>query len=142
MKRKIVLEDEIDRWIEEGRTYRWMADEYMRKYNLDVSPSLFSSYRYRKGLGRKISRDEELIPWVVERQHRWEYPLAMLRVEGRRREGRPLRESDARKVDSWKRDMQERGVVVHYDPLTEAGFYYVPKRPGVDNDLIRVPDGA
>ena len=40
-KRKIPKEgeEEVRRWIEdEGRTYKWMVEEYDRKYNLKVSP--------------------------------------------------------------------------------------------------------
>ena len=62
----------------------------------------------------------------------------MLRVEGRRRAGREIRPQDEARLPSFKRDLTERGLVVHYDPDTEQGFFYVPARPE-DADLIRVP---
>jgi len=37
------------------------------------------------------------------------------------------------------RELAGRGLVVHYDADTEQGVCYVPRRPGVDLDLIREP---
>ena len=139
---KIQNEDEIKRWFEEGRTYAWMAEEYDRKYNLQVVPSMFANLRRRRGWDRRITRDDELIPWLIKEQHRWAYPVVMLRVEARRRAGHEIREVDAVRVEPWKRELLEKGLVVHYDPDTEDGFFYVPARPGIDTDLIRVPGSA
>jgi hypothetical protein len=36
--------------------------------------------------------------------------------------------------------MEEDGTVLHYDPDTEQGWFYVPKRDGIDTDLIRKPE--
>ncbi|MCK0112414.1 hypothetical protein MWU75_09720 [Ornithinimicrobium sp. F0845] len=84
----------------------------------------------------------DLIPWEVRDQHGWEYPLAMLRVEARRRAGEQLRTIDIERVTGWKRSLQHRGAVVDYDPGTHEGFRYVPRRVGVDLDLIREPSGG
>lgn len=135
---KIVNEQEVIRWFEEGRTYQWMVDEYRRKYNIETVPSLWGNFRRRRGLTRRITRDDELIPWHVKREHRWAYPLAMLRVEGRVRDGRPIREEDRVRHESWKQMLAEENVVVHYDPDTEEGFFYVP-RGEHDQDLIHQP---
>lgn len=136
---KIVNESEVIHWFEEGKTYQWMCDEYLRKYNIETVPSLWGNFRRRRGLARRITRDDELIPWFVLERHRWAYPLAMLRVEARRRAGRAIREVDFARLAPWRQDLVERSLVVHYDPATEQGFFYVPARPD-DADLIRVPD--
>lgn len=135
-------ESEVIRWIEEGRTYRWMVEEYLRKYNRVVSQSMFSNFRARRGLSRRYARDDNLIPWQVKpvKNHLWSYPLAMLRVESRRRSGMELRPLDEQRLTAWKEDLYERGRVVHYDPDTEQGWFYVPRRQGIDLDLIREPD--
>jgi hypothetical protein len=135
---KIVNEQEVVRWFEEGRTYQWMVEEYKRKYNIETVPSLWGNFRRRRGLPRRITRDDELIPWFVDERHRWAYPLAMLRVEGRRRAGRPLRAADQRRLDSWLQYLHDENVVVHYDPQTRDGFFYVPRESG-DDDIIRRP---
>lgn len=137
---KIQDEAEVIRWIEEGKTYQWMTDEYRRKYNIDTVPSLWSNFRRRKGLNRRITRDDTLIPWAVNVEHRWGYPLAMLRVEARRRAGMELRETDASRLEAWKANLEETNAVVHYDPDTEEGWHYVPRRKGIDKDLIREPE--
>lgn len=136
---KIQSEQEIKQWFEEGRTYGWMAEEYQRKYDIEIVPSAFANLRRRRGWDRRITRDDELIPWAVKDEHRWAYPVVMLRVEARQRAGREIRKVDADRLGPWKRELMENGLVVHYDPNTEDGFFYVPARPGIDTDLIRVP---
>ena len=66
---KIQDEAEAIRWIAEGRTYAWIVEEYRRKYAIDTSLSMWSNLRRRKGLDRRIVRDDELIPWAVAPQH-------------------------------------------------------------------------
>ena len=138
--RKIVDEGEVKRWIEEGRTYAWMTEEYERKYNIETSLSMWSNFRRRHGLDRRIARDDDLIPWAVKREHRWRYPVAMLRHEARLRAGMESAEDIPEKVAAWKESLAAENVVVHYDPATDEGFFYVPRREGIDRDLIRVPD--
>lgn len=137
---KIVDEGEVKRWFEEGRTYEWMVDEYLRKYNIEISLSAFGNFRRRKGLARRIVRNDDLIPWEVQKHHRWEEPVVMLRAEARRRARRELKAKDARDLESWKRRLREADRVVHYDPDTVEGFWLVPRRPGIDLDLIREPE--
>lgn len=137
-KRKIVDEGEVIRWFEEGKTYQWMIDEYKRKYHIETVPSMWGNFRRRKGLERRIVRDDDLIPWFVKEEHRWAYPLAMLRAEARRRAGKQLTETDAGRLESWKEMLEEESAVVHYDPETEEGFFYIPRQPE-DDDIIHRP---
>ena len=137
---KIQDEAEVIRWIEEGKTYQWISDEYKRKYNIVTVPSLWSNFRRRKGLERRIARNDDLIPWAVNPEHRWGYPLAMLRVEARKRAGMELREVDDVRLEAWKANLEESNAVVHYDPDTDEGWFYVPRRKGIDRDLMREPE--
>ncbi|AOQ26928.1 immunity repressor [Streptomyces phage Rana] len=136
--RKIQDEGEVLRWFEEGRTYDWMVEEYKRKYNIETVPSLWGNFRRRRGLPRRIVRDDDLIPWLIKEEHRWLYPLAMLRVEARLRAGAKVSELELSRVTNWKQMLEEEGAVVHYDPDTEDGFFYVPRQPG-DEDIIHKP---
>ncbi|WLW38507.1 transcriptional repressor [Streptomyces phage Vanseggelen] len=138
--RKIQDEGEVIRWFEEGRTYDWMVKEYRRKYNIETVPSLWGNFRRRRGLQRRITRNDELIPWQVKPEHRWLYPIGMLRVEARRREKgeEALSELEATRLASWKKMLADEGAVVHYDPDTEQGFFYIPREKG-DVDLVHVP---
>ena len=129
---KIQDEREVLRWFAEGRTYQWMVEEYRRKY------SMWGNFRRRRGLDQRLTRDADLIPWKVEREHRWDYDLVMLRVEARRRSGAVLTANDTRRLQAWKQRLATSGHVVTYDPT--AGFTHVPPRRDVDTDLIRTPD--
>jgi hypothetical protein len=138
-KRKIVDEAEVLRWFEEGRTYAWMQAEYLRKYDVDTVSSMWSNFRHRKGLDRRIERNDDLIPWAVERAHRWAYPLQMLRAEARRRAGMENPAPVQDRLNGWLANMRRDNTVVEYDPSSEDGFSYVP-RGFADADLIRVPE--
>ena len=136
--RKIQDEGEVLRWFEEGRTYDWMVEEYKRKYNIETVPSLWGNFRRRRGLPRRIVRDDDLIPWLIKEEHRWLYPLAMLRVEARLRAGAKVSELELSRVTNWKQMLEDEGAVVHYDPDTEDGFFYIPRQAG-DDDIIHKP---
>lgn len=135
---KIVNEQEVIRWFEEGCTYHWMVEEYRRKYNIETVPSMWGNFRRRRGLNRRITRDDELIPWHVKPEHRWAYPVAMLRAEARKRAGSDLSNSDEIRLKHWRKMLKEENVVVEYDPDTIEGFFYV-KRQKSDDDIIRRP---
>ncbi|MGC9669470.1 hypothetical protein ACNTMW_23320 [Planosporangium sp. 12N6] len=137
---KVVNEQEAIRWIEEGRTYRWIIEEYRRKYNIETTISMWGNFRRRRGLDLRIIHDTELMPWKVEEQHRWQYAPMMLRAVGRQRAGYPISAELEPRVESWLRARREDDTVVHYDSDTDEGWFYVPRRPGIDTDLIRVPD--
>jgi hypothetical protein len=130
---------EVKRWFEEGRTYAWMVEEYERKYNLQVTVSLFTHFRHRMGLPKRDVRDTSLVPWEVKREHRWSHPLAMLRAEARVRAGEPLAGRLNQKHASFMRKLEEQNLVVSYDPETPEGFHLVPREPG-DEDIVRMPE--
>lgn len=130
---------EFTHWWNEGKTYQWIVDEYRRKYNIEITPGTIGNWRARLGLERRQQRSLELVPWYVEPKHAYRHNLAMLRAEGRRRAGAPLSAIQQRRLDSWLAFMREEDCVVHYDPDTEEGFHLVPRRPGIDKDLVRVP---
>lgn len=138
--RKIQDEAEVVRWFEEGRTYDWMVEEYLRKYGIETAPSMWGNFRRRKGLDKRLVRNDDLIPWAIKEEHRWRNPVLMLRAVARQREGKTLDPNTERALKSWLRSMEENDAVVHYDPDTEDGFFYVPRRPEIDKDLIREPE--
>lgn len=131
---------EFTKWWNEGKTYQWIIDEYRRKYHIEITPSAIGNWRARLGLERRQQRSLDLIPWTVEERHRYRHALAMLRAEARRRAGAPLSAIQKTRLDSWMAFMKEEDAVVHYDPETEEGFFYVPRREGVDKDLVRMPE--
>lgn len=139
---KLQDRDEFIRWYQEGKTYSWIVEEYLRKYNIEIGAGTVSNWRHQLGLEKRQVRDANLIPWTVEREHRQSHLLNMLRAEVRRRAGEPVAPSVERKLAGWLRNMAADDTVVHYDPETEQGWFLVPRRPGVDLDLIREPDAV
>lgn len=138
--RKIQDEGEVRRWYDEGLTYQWMVDEYLRKYNIDTTVQQFSNLRWRRGWPKRLARYMDLVPWRVRHEHLGRYPVAMLRRVARMRNGAEMSDADMERIESWLASLKEENAVVHYDPNTEEGFFYVPRRAGIDTDLIRVPD--
>lgn len=136
MSRKIQDTGEVRRWIEEGRTYKWMAEEYARKYNIEISPTTFSEFRRREGIDGRNVRNDELIPWAVKPGHRWAYQVQMLRAEGRRRAGLDMNPASAGHLEVFLRSLAENDAVVHYEPETEQGFFYVPREPGTRTSSV------
>jgi hypothetical protein len=137
-KTKIVDEAEARKWMEAGKPYSWMQQQYRDKYNIDTSYSMWGNLRRKWGYGLRMQHDDQLIPWKVEPQHRWAYPLAMLRAESRVRRGEELREQDARKLPAFLKKLEDENLVVMYEPRTEEGFWLVPREPE-DTDIIRTP---
>ncbi|MGA5019237.1 hypothetical protein ACPCAA_17695 [Streptomyces griseoincarnatus] len=139
--RKIQNESEVIRWFEEGRTYEWMQQTYREKYNIETTVPMWAAFRRRKGLDRRNLRADNLLPWKVKAEHRHLYPAIMLRCEARLRAGRELNERDTKRLANWKTMLDEDKLVVHYDPDTTEGFFYIPREER-DTDLIREPQVA
>ncbi|MBT2544519.1 hypothetical protein J7E99_28425 [Streptomyces sp. ISL-44] len=148
---KIVDEQEVIRWFNDGLTYPEMQKLYWDKYQIKTTAPMWSSFRRRRGLDRRNLRADDLLPWRMKEEHRHQYPPIMLRIEARLREEeaalgrgeeprRPVSDRDKKRLDSWKKGLKADGqdLVVHYDPDTEEGFFLVPRRPE-DSDLIRNP---
>jgi len=136
---KIQDEAEVRRWFEEGRTYQWMIEEYRRKYNIETVPSMWGNFRRRRGLVRRINRDDDMIPWEVKPEHRWNYHVTMLRAAARREAGLSNNAQAEARLDSWLATLSSGDRVVDYDPDSPDGFSLVPRREGVDTGLIREP---
>ncbi|MFG2147368.1 hypothetical protein ACGFRG_24755 [Streptomyces sp. NPDC048696] len=136
--KKIVDESEVLRWFEENRTYDWMIETYEKKYGIETTRGMWATFRRRRGLDRRNVRDDELIPWKVNEEHRYAYPVLMLRAEARRKAGKELTPEDTKRLASWKADLKAEDVVVHYDPEHPDGWFYVPRTEG-DAELIHPP---
>lgn len=139
--KKIEYEHELVRLLEEGKSPSEISRWYLETKKLDIAPGTISVFKHRRGVGHAHhERNRDLIPWVLLPQHRPRYPAKMLRLEARRRAGKELTPENQTRLDAWLEQRQMTDTVVHYDPETDQGFWYVARRPGVDDDLIRVWD--
>jgi hypothetical protein len=127
---------EVALWFAEGRSWEWMISAYRTRYGIETTPRMWTDFQRWYRLG-ELERSHALIPWQVQRQHRWSYAVMMLRTEWRRRVGIEVSPDMRARLDRWLTQLREDGTVVDYDP--ETGFHYVSRRPGVDLDLIREP---
>lgn len=137
---KIVDEQEVLRWFAEGKTYQQMSQIYREKYGIETVPSLWGNFRRRRGLDARIARDTALIPWrTIQPEHRFAYPLAMLRLAAREEAGLPIPEANRTRYENWRKMLADNDFVVHYDPETEDGWFYDHRRPEDGDGIIRQP---
>lgn len=129
---------ELEQWLRSGLTPKQASERYAERGE-KVSPGAIALARHRHGWPRFHMDHSALIPWEIEPQHRRLYDHRMLSEESARRQGRELNPQVEKLLDSWKRRLEEDDLVVHYDPLTEQGWWHIPRRVGIDTDLIRVP---
>lgn len=131
--------EEFRRWHAEGQTYAWMVEEYKRKYNIETSVAMFTNFATRLGLPKRSRKARiSALPWVVKEEHNI-MELTMLRLVARQAEGMSIPVSAGPKLAAWKEFLTEKNWVVHYEPDTDEGFFYVDARPGIDTGFVRVP---
>ena len=138
--RKIQSEDEIKRWNEEGRTFRWMAEEYLRKYNIEISPSTIGSLVSRRGWKAKQVRDPRYMPWRLWPEHKWLLEPMILRALARQRQGLPVPERKEREITNLLATLEQNGTVLHYVPELDPPFIEVPREPQDGDYPVRQPD--
>ena len=80
------------------------------------------------------------IPWAVSPEHAEQEQHQMLRLASRVAGGEPVSGEDQRRLTQWLEDLHAAKAVVHYDPAAKEGWFYVPRRPGIDSGLIREPE--
>lgn len=132
---------ELKRLRDRGKSLREIADHVYDTTGERVTPAAISACLSRAGFALDTPRYDELIPWRVQMRHQKHFFVRMLRLEGRRRAGMPIRPEDERRLDEFIEELRDLGAVIHYNPdYGTDGFYAVPARSGVDMDLIRVPD--
>ena len=137
---KIQSEDEVRRWYEEGRTSDWMADMYLEKYNIEISPRTFYSLASRRGWRPRLVRDPSLIPWKIRPEHRSMGIPVTLRALARQRAGKPVSEKHERMIAALLEDLEANNAVVHYDPeLVPEPFVLIPREAQDGDSLVRQP---
>lgn len=123
---KTMTHAEIAEWVFETTGYR-------------VGRSTVSAALSRAGLTQRVRYDKAL-PWPkIKTVHNGHYAAQMLRAGARIDAGLEISEELEQRYRNWEARLKEEDAVVHYDPNTEDGFFYVKRRPKVDKGLIRNP---
>lgn len=60
-------------------------------------------------------------------------------MESRRRAGVSLTDMELARLEAFNDKLAKADLVIAYDPDTEEGFVFVPRRTGIDLDMIREP---
>jgi hypothetical protein len=143
--RRVPDADQLRAYLDRGLTHAEIADAWFNDSGTRVSRSTVSMAVARFNLKdhspRAHMRHSDLIPWKLEGEHVYKPEARLLRLEGRRRAGHMLREDETRWLENWKQELSEAGAVIHYDPDTEEGFFWVTRADSRvvtegDDDLI------
>ena len=131
---------EMKHYLSRGMTQQQIADAWGEKTGTRPSRSAIGMALVRYGLkaSKPRPRYEELLPWRVRAEHKMHYDARMLRLEGRVRAGKPVSQDLLDDLVAWKQRLAELDAVVHYEPDTEEGFWFVKREPQ-DDDIIRKP---
>ena len=132
-------DDTLKAMWESGMTQEQIAQAIAERTHYAVSRSAVSVALSRAGLTKRV-RYTSTLPWKLKQEHSDSYDAYMLRLAGRIEQGKPLSDDEQRRFDSWTRRLAEAGCVVHYEPRSKQGFWWVPRREGVDTGYIRRPD--
>lgn len=131
---------ELRRMREAGMTHQQIADAVKERTGYTVTRNAVTMALARHGLSESPKRYAEEIPWRVRQKHERHYALAMLRLYARQRRGQQLPQDQAHRLESWLRQLDEHDRVVHYEPNSPDGFYYVPRRAEDEGGVIRRPE--
>ncbi len=132
---------EMHRWAKRGLRNVEILRRLEEEHNIKVVRSAITNWKRRNGYTVRESTPErlELIPWRVAQEHSGDRLYRVLMSEVRLRSGKKLARPDMLRRDRFFREMAEMDgdPVIAYDRTN--GWYLVPRRPGVDKDLIRDP---
>lgn len=129
-------------YLSQGLTQQQIVEAWKRDSGVTVSRSSIAMAIERYGLksSHPRARYDDLLPWRVSLEHANAMEARLLRLESRRRAGQRITHAEERWLDGWLAELKEADAVIHYDPDTEQGFFWIPRAdaaPG--SDLINRP---
>ena len=129
----------LAKWRDEGLTAQQIVARIKEREGVEVAVGTVYAALSRAGLSDRI-RYQDYIPWRVRSDHANAFPLIMLRLAARRSAGQVLPAEREAKLDRWIARLEQEDAVVAYVKDSPDGFYYVPRRHGIDTGLIRISD--
>lgn len=130
----------LRRHAQAGLTQQQMVEAWEKESDIRVSRSAIAMAMRRHGVdaSKPRPRYEDMLPWHVLDEHKYNSQARLLRLEGRRRQGRKLTQRELQWLTTWRQELEAAHAVVMYDPSTEEGFHWV-ERTAEDDDVIRRP---
>lgn len=133
-----------------GATYRQVADWYSQTYRVPVSLDTVRRTALKHGFQPRNATCEDLVKLRVPEEHLMDPEARRLRAYARRLADLPLSDDDATRLDLWLAKLKPEDLVVGWDASLvqedpgdapeDRGWYYTPRRPGIDLGVIREPD--
>ncbi len=111
--------------LDAGWTRRQIRDHVYAETGHMLTLPAITLHAIRLGYGKSKPRYSETIPWRVKEDHAKTYPIRMLRLLGKQRNGAGMDADEARLLDSWLLRLRRNGVIVAYDPDDDAGVRYI-----------------
>lgn len=130
---------ELEQWMRQGLTPQQCSERYAARGE-HVPAGTISVARWRHGWPGFKADHTALIPWQIQARHRRLYDHMMLEAESRRRQGKKLAPAKEKQLNAWLARLRDEDAVVHYSPTSEEGWHWVQRRPGIDLDIISMPD--
>lgn len=131
----------LHRWIAMGITNnQQLADLCLAEQGIETTRAGISYWRKQNGYPPMRTRNESteaLVPWRVKPEHSNDRRIRALRSEARIREGLPVNAPDLARHHAVFNELRKLKAVVYYDQVN--GFQYVPRREGIDLDVIFDP---
>lgn len=118
----------LRRWRDAGYTQQEMVELTEKEFGQRVTRSAIANAMVRYGLADEAPRYDEEVPWRVNPLHATAQPVRMLRLLGKRNQGRDLSSRETEQLDSWLRQLDEKKLIVGYDYNDARGFYYISRK--------------
>lgn len=120
-------------------THAEIAEHVYKTTGVKVGRSTVSAALSRAGLTNRV-RYSDALPWDrIKIEHNGHYAAQMLRAGARIESGQEVSGDLRDRYQSWKDRLDAEDAVVHYDPETSDGFFYVKRRKGMDKGMVRNP---
>jgi hypothetical protein len=130
----------LEKLVDKGMTHGEIAEYLTSTLHTQVTRSAVSVALSRAGRVKRRGEDKATpAEWTVLPEHANKVDLHMLRVNKRLRDGKAVRDVDVERHRHWLQRLEEADAVVHYEPRSRAGFWWVPRRHGIDEGLVREP---
>lgn len=136
-KRLLPSDSELKRLVDKGMTHKEIGDKY------GTTRQAVATALSRAGLTDQHLADSIPEEWrpIMTKHHR-SYNMRMLRAHDRVLRNDPtLSDEERHRHQLWLDRLADDDAVVDYNPKYVDGFYFVRRRPGIDTDVFRVPDG-
>jgi hypothetical protein len=124
--------------LDAGWTRRQIRDYVYSETGHMLTLPAITLHAIRLGYGKNKPRYSETIPWRVKEDHAKTYPIRMLRLLGRRRNGAEMDADEARLLDNWLLRLRRNGLIVAYDPDNDEGVRYIDESFR-DHDIDSLP---